>query len=756
MGARRMPQHEDDLFDPLTNRPDHHDRDAMGGAVERRPSNSAVSDHDAGLSGSALAAPDSGCLPVYSDVPKLVSFNDDDDDDDDEFYNNLPPEAWDTFDAAIAAKMLGAAKADGKHLPAGVNISGPPSGPESATPEGIQGVHPNLADFSTPVRRAAAPLPPSSSPRSSVKRAWRDLDPTSSCPSSPSETPKRRRTEFGSTVAANGWPFYLAHDEDQFSAVSRLPYFIIWTWSMLSRDAEVQPSLPAEMGDLCGTNVAALKLLAESWKDSHPRQAKFLIKAVNGGVPAALDRENLEMQKDPCGCLGGRDPDGWYGGRVTFSTLLDLDQGSTEGVVATLNEPVLGSSMRFARRFGSDRLLRVHLTTRLRKNMGHEALVKLFERPWVMHSCVYRFLQLKDHSILMLRTDETLQDLDVSEDIFRPRRGGERPVEVGKRLTIDSFFEWYNPPGLNQHQAASKYFSRTDLMLSASVPGPTLSKDNILFERDEFSPGHGPKSPAEFCLTDGCGFANYALLDYCRKVLGEKSMPTGVQGRLAGFKGVFFRHPDEAKYRGSLDPQIWVRDSQVKVHHGAFDGNSGPQPDRAMLVFDILSFTRTSPGRLSAQFITNMSFNGVPTEVFERLLQDDMEHLVRSMTTWEGPNALPNLVHVLEVEGGLRNRRLAQLAGGEAKARGFRMRESDTRSGGSDRSEENGQPVVAVDTSGLSPIWEERCADLLKASFKPQDTAFLHRTLKEVIRSNLQRKVEVTFSLSFSRECRGC
>ncbi|EJD32918.1 hypothetical protein AURDEDRAFT_177990 [Auricularia subglabra TFB-10046 SS5] len=219
-------------------------------------------------------------------------------------------------------------------------------------------------------------------------------------------------------------------------------------------------------------------------------------------------------------------------------------------------------------------------------------------------------------------------------------------------------------------------------------------------------------------------------------------MPTGVQGRLAGFKGVFFRHPDEAKYRGSLDPQIWVRDSQVKVHHGAFDGNSGPQPDRAMLVFDILSFTRTSPGRLSAQFITNMSFNGVPTEVFERLLQDDMEHLVRSMTTWEGPNALPNLVHVLEVEGGLRNRRLAQLAGGEAKARGFRMRESDTRSGGSDRSEENGQPVVAVDTSGLSPIWEERCADLLKASFKPQDTAFLHRTLKEVIRSNLQRKVE--------------
>lgn len=101
-------------------------------------------------------------------------------------------------------------------------------------------------------------------------------------------------------------------------------------------------------------------------------------------------------------------------------------------------------------------------------------------------------------------------------------------------------------------------------------------------------------------------------------------------------------------------------------------------PDPATLIIDVLqsSHMRTAT-RLSAETLINLAENGVPHDVFVKLLRDGLEEQVNCLTLWDEPDAMFNLWCAVSRAGGVMAARVAREASGEAKARGYRQREAE-------------------------------------------------------------------------------
>lgn len=84
-----------------------------------------------------------------------------------------------------------------------------------------------------------------------------------------------------------------------------------------------------------------------------------------------------------------------------------------------------------------------------------------------------------------------------------------------------------------------------------------------------------------------------------------------------------------------------------------------------------------SPARLSAETIINLADRGVSQNVFVKLLRDGLEEQVASLTNWDGPKAMFDLWCAVSRVGGVIPARLAREVSGEAKARGFRTKETE-------------------------------------------------------------------------------
>ena len=80
-------------------------------------------------------------------------------------------------------------------------------------------------------------------------------------------------------------------------------------------------------------------------------------------------------------------------------------------------------------------------------------------------------------------------------------------------------------------------------------------------------------------MTDGCGLINRSALRAIQRSRGLSEMPTAVQGRIAGAKGLWVLDPDDMERA----PRIWIADSQVKIKYSDEDLAT---PDRR--VFDLL------------------------------------------------------------------------------------------------------------------------------------------------------------------------
>ena len=215
-----------------------------------------------------------------------------------------------------------------------------------------------------------------------------------------------------------------------------------------------------------------------------------------------LDREQGLRRHNPLGGIGGdgidplNTPD--YGGRVTFSANL-IKIANTQDIRVELNKPVLGSSYRFARRYGSEAFIRLRIDDGLlSQNSG---LDKLLFRPFVIFSRVFRGFYFSEGTLFLFRTNEEF----IKGEIRPPRSGHNswlslllehNPYEFNDHQVpySRSFEPQRRMTDYHQYQSMCKWAARIKLALSNSVPGIQLSAENI-----RFLPDIGKRNPCQHC-----------------------------------------------------------------------------------------------------------------------------------------------------------------------------------------------------------------------------------------------------------------
>lgn len=172
------------------------------------------------------------------------------------------------------------------------------------------------------------------------------------------------------------------------------------------------------------------------------------------------------------------------------------------------------------------------------------------------------------------------------------------------------------------------------------------------------------KAEAEQTMTDGCGFINRTALRLIRQKFLYESMPTAVQGRISGAKGLWTLHPSDT----SPEPRIWIRKSQVKINV--------PYLDRAHKIFDLL--TVSHPNRsiaLSSQSIINLSFNGISDNTLISLMEKGLEDEINPLLDWTSPNATVKLGEYINRVGNVSGTRAQRMAAGQSRALGLEDRD---------------------------------------------------------------------------------
>ncbi|KAN0061910.1 hypothetical protein ACQY0O_005905 [Thecaphora frezii] len=348
-----------------------------------------------------------------------------------------------------------------------------------------------------------------------------------------------------------------------------------------------------------------------------------------------LDREQRALASNKfagLGVFGDSSSDDTYGGKVIFEgeicwTQRDFarasDHASSGGPFRVrLSPPRLGPSCRFTRRFGSERFIRLKVDGRLLKELQKfqradkdslcQAFLAYLLRPFRLLGRVYRPLFVKDDTIWLFQVEELFPSAF--------------PLELS---SIWDFLDYHGPWSRNLSGRMGKYLQRLALGVSVSVPAAAV--DEIIYEDDI----HGDSfdiQGSRRVMTDGAASASRTLLKAMSDRLGYDVIPSAIQARVAGAKGVWFMQAGStAELHGSRSPRsLIVRSSQKKLDLADFD-----RTDLSHRVVDLLTPARaTIPSTLSRQIILVMSHGGVPTEVFKRLQREQLLIIVDRFSDW--------------------------------------------------------------------------------------------------------------------------
>lgn len=135
-------------------------------------------------------------------------------------------------------------------------------------------------------------------------------------------------------------------------------------------------------------------------------------------------------------------------------------------------------------------------------------------------------------------------------------------------------------------------------------------------------------------MNDGCGLINRAALKLIQRQKDLPSMPTALQGRIAGAKGLWILNPDDRERR----PQIWLTKSQVKIQYTTDELDEDP----SRRIFDLLRVSQVKESvRLPVHPIINFAHNGIPHTVFSELLQESLKSTIdQVLKDWASDDAV--------------------------------------------------------------------------------------------------------------------
>ncbi|KAI4523086.1 hypothetical protein K525DRAFT_361417 [Schizophyllum commune Loenen D] len=435
----------------------------------------------------------------------------------------------------------------------------------------------------------------------------------------------------------------------------------------------------------------------------------------------------------------------YFGGKIQQVVRLTREgEGKGKGAFRFWLLPMQAQrrSYRLARRLGSRRILQVRLDKEYGNNKGGKDKGKdkakegeeeeeevgvaefLAQSKFVLCGRVFVPYASKDGSAYLVEVDEDY----------------ERRARVGcgdqYRLSLEKLIESENPWVTNCNQPITKWVTRFSLSFSTSIPAVQFAEENMFLIEDEYATGWDRSSgspPAEQTMTDGCGFINRAALtDIGRRFSLPYGMPTAVQGRVAGAKGMFLLHP----YDKHPEPRVWIRDSQNKIKL--------PKLERWHRILDLLKFAQQPNPEgfdLSEQAVLNLSHNGVHTEDFTILAQNGLRERAAPLLNWTQPaGALWKAVSDIGNVTGSRRVRGSQVM--HRLVSGYRQTgvDEDLPTGDEDQME---AALTGRDPySGAPRSVHEQVVEMLQAGFKPQECEYLRIKMKKVLDMVCQSAVE--------------
>ncbi|KAJ7770564.1 RNA dependent RNA polymerase-domain-containing protein [Mycena metata] len=429
-----------------------------------------------------------------------------------------------------------------------------------------------------------------------------------------------------------------------------------------------------------------------------------------------LDTEEVMMRVNPNAALGCAEYPTGYGGKVCFSGNIEIDDSKRIKVI--LERCALTSSCRLYRRFGSSNFLRLRVPMKI-LHANDNGLKEFFRRPFIIFDNVFRAFYAKDGTVFLFKTGETYR----GNSIYGSNSG----------LSLFQFLENFNPLKLNADQAMCKWASRFALGLSNSVPGPIIEPQQV-DEVDDLL------SPAQSNMTDGCGMSNVAFGLAVKRSFNLERMPSALQIRHGGRKGMLLLAPDSAH---DPTPRVAFRKpSQVKI---TYDEAAKAHPANATI--DILRIARTKcPARISPEVIINLEHNGVPATVFVGMQEMFLAQGVDDLLSWskepgrDGPEFMYKLWVAVERSENVLSARRAREAAGEARFRGYGESFKD---GAQDDEEEDDMFDAAAQqrstawwpdyVSGCPSSLAETIMSLLDSGFTPQSLPVLRDKLKQVV-----------------------
>lgn len=234
---------------------------------------------------------------------------------------------------------------------------------------------------------------------------------------------------------------------------------------------------------------------------------------------------------------------------------------------------------------------------------------------------------------------------------------------------------------------------------------------------------------------------NRAALRLIQKQKGLQTMPTALQGRIAGAKGLWILDDDDQ----TDFPRIWISASQVKIQYTPEELDRDP----SRRVFDLLRVGQVkTPARLSAQPITNFAHNGVPHTVFSELLQESLKETIDHLfEEWKSDDAVSmwDLVFNKGGVGHIRKGRSAKVF--ERIFGNFRDTEETEES--SWTPDVFGSPVDLDDSntgpdpnSGWPTELAEQIIELFQTGFTPSNCTYLASLMKSYLKIEVKRMVQ--------------
>ncbi|KAF7965380.1 hypothetical protein HWV62_44091 [Athelia sp. TMB] len=495
----------------------------------------------------------------------------------------------------------------------------------------------------------------------------------------------------------------------------------LWTWADIT---------PQKLDKLRGLNAAA------AWKVPYVILGRPVPQTCSNSrtlnILRELDREQLALMENigrGLGLMGTYEgAPNWFGGQI--QQIVRLNKGPT-GFYTTMEPLESTRSHRFGRFLGSRRFVQMRIDSNALQRERDEVIAYL-SRDFIICGRVFRPFTSKDDSVYLVETT-------LNHELRLPR------AEEGDNLRVSygEFIQWHNPLDRNFGQAISKWEARWPLGLSTSRPVLEFDESDIEVIDDIYSPSVilGKKPTAEQTMTDGCGFMNDAAFTMIFKsgVVNLPHRPISVQGRFCGAKGMWILHPVDR----SPQPKIWFRLSQKKI--------SLPIPlDRSHRIFELLCPSRVvAPSHLNMQVISNMSHNRVPDEAFVRVINEDLDAIIKPLTNWGSPQFLVGVTRTVHQVGRIQGARLQRAAPGSTRALGLgrdfhREEELDVDFDPDSQLSSTPNPIYSgrCRFSGAPVSAHENAYEMLLAGFQPLQSEPLYKKMKSITKTAIEASVK--------------